>query len=238
MQNRELTRLAPPANFDRLARLYAPLEWLSFGRALSRRRRCFLADPRLASARRALVLGDGDGRFTAALVERYPTLEVTAVDASAGMLDELERRVRAKTPRATLDLQCADLRSWTVPRRSFDLVVSHFLFDCLTTRRSNGPRRTLRARARPERALARVGFRDSRATRVWARAAKLLLRFLYFAFGILTGLEVTHLPDYQSALKSAHFELEDAETALGGTLRSELWARRAPWPCSVTTLES
>jgi len=235
--DRELTRLAPPANFDRLARLYAPLEWLSFGRALSRRRRCFLSDPRLASARRALVLGDGDGRFTAALIERYPTLEVTAVDASAGMLDELERRVRAKTPRATLKLQCADLRSWTVPHRNFDLVVSHFLFDCLTT----ADLTDLVARCAPALAPnARWLVSDFAipSHAVWARAAKLLLRFLYFAFGILTGLEVTHLPDYQSALKSAHFELEDAETALGGTLRSELWARRAPWPCSVTTLEA
>ena len=237
MQDRQLRRLAPPANFDRLARLYAPLEWLSFGRALSRRRRCFLADPRLASARRALVLGDGDGRFTAALVERYPTLEVTAVDASAGMLDELERRVRAKTPRATLDLQCADLRSWTVPRRNFDLVVSHFLFDCLTTPDLTDLVARLTPALTPNARWLVSDFAIPNHA-VWAPAARLLLRFLYFAFGILTGLEVTHLPDYQSALKSAHFELEAAETALGGTLRSELWARRAPWPGSVTTLES
>jgi ubiquinone/menaquinone biosynthesis C-methylase UbiE len=216
--------LAPPANFDRLARLYAPLEWLSFGRALWRRRCCFLADPRIANARRALVLGDGDGRFTAALVERYPTLEVTAVDASADMLAELERRVRAQTPSAALDLQCADLRSWPVSRANYDLIVSHFVFDCLTTR----DLAELVARVAPALAPgARWLVSDFAIPRhtVWGPLAKVLLRFLYFAFGRLTGLQVTHLPDYQSALKAAGFELATAVTGLGGTLRSELWQR-------------
>src|SRR6185437_1080687 len=54
--------------FDRLARVYRWMEWLSFGPYLSRCRRAFL--PQLRDARRALVLGDGDGRFTAALLRR------------------------------------------------------------------------------------------------------------------------------------------------------------------------
>ncbi|MEI9940939.1 MAG: class I SAM-dependent methyltransferase [Pseudomonadota bacterium] len=216
--------LASAANFDRLARLYAPLEWLSFGRALSRRRRCFLADPRVASARHALVLGDGDGRFTAALLERYPALEVTAVDASAAMLAELERRVRADAPNATLDLQCADLRSWPVPRANYDLVVSHFFFDCLTTRDlADLIARIAPALAPNARWLVSDFAIPSHA--VWTPFAKLLLRSLYLVFGLLTGLRVTQLPDYQSALKSAGLELTNAETALGGALRSELWER-------------
>ena len=215
---------APPANFDRLARLYAPLEWLSFGRALSRRRRCFLTDPRIASARRALVLGDGDGRFTAALVERYPTLEITAVDASADMLEVLERRVRAKTPSAMLELQCADLRTWPVTGTGYDLVVSHFVFDCLTT----PDLADLVARIAPALAPnARWLVSDFAIPThaLWTPIAKLLLRFLYFAFGRLTGLEVTRLPDYPSALESVRFELASVETGWGGTLRSELWQR-------------
>jgi trans-aconitate methyltransferase len=214
----------PAANFDPLARLYAPLEWLSFGRALSRRRRCFLGDPRLANARHALVLGDGDGRFTAALLDRYPALRITAVDASADMLAELERRVRARTPNAALELQRADLRSWPIPRATYDLVVSHFVFDCFTTRDVAD----LVARITPALAPdARWLVSDFAipAHAIWTPVAKLLLRFLYFAFGLLTGLEVKQLPNYQDALRSARFELVSSETGLGGTLRSELWER-------------
>ncbi|HKO49686.1 MAG TPA: class I SAM-dependent methyltransferase [Polyangiaceae bacterium] len=215
---------AAPANFGRLARLYAPLEYFSFGRALSRRRRCFLVDPRVASARRALVLGDGDGRFTASLLERYPAIEITAVDASAEMLTELERRVRARTPNATLELQCADLRHWSVPHASYDLVVSHFVFDCLTTR----DLAQIIARIAPAlspNARWLVSDFAIPTHALWRPIASWLVRFLYFAFGLLTGLQLTALPEYQNALKAAQFQLMDAETALGGALRSELWER-------------
>jgi len=219
-------RSSPPA-FGRLARFYALLEWLSFGPALARRRRCFLADPRVANARRGLVLGDGDGRFTAALLERYPELEITAVDASAEMLAELERRVHAQAPSARLDLQCADLRCWPVPDANYDLVVSHFVFDCLTTRELS----ELIARIEPALAPnARWLVSDFAIPThaLWTPFAKLLVRFLYFAFGLLTGLELSELPQHQNALKSASFQLMNAETALGGTLRSELWERLPP----------
>ena len=218
---------ASPPNFGRLARLYAPLEWLSFGRALSRRRRCFLADPRIANTRRALVLGDGDGRFTAALLESYPVIEVTAVDVSAEMLAALERRVRARTPSATLELQCADLRTWSVPHAHYDLVVSHFVFDCFTTRDLT----ELIARIAPALSPnARWLVSDFAIPRhvLWSPFAKLLVRFLYFAFGWLAGLRLTRLPEYQKALNAALFQLMKAETAWGGTLRSELWQRSSP----------
>jgi ubiquinone/menaquinone biosynthesis C-methylase UbiE len=222
----------PPANFGPLARVYAPLEWLSFGGALSRRRRCFLADPRLANARHALVLGDGDGRFTAALLERYPTLKVTAVDASAQMLAELERRVRIRSPSVALDLKRTDLRSWIVPHANYDLVVSHFLFDCLTTDDITN----LVARIAPAltpHARWLVSEFAIPAHAIWTPFAKVLLRFLYFAFGLLTGLQVRQLPNYQGALRSADFRLVDAQTGLGGTLRSELWERPGHAPSQL-----
>jgi len=214
----------PPPKFGRLARIYAALEWLSFGRALSHRRQCFLADPRVTGARHALVLGDGDGRFTAALFVRNPLIQITAVDASSEMLAQLERRVRAQTPSARLDRKCVDVRSWPVPHANYDLVVCHFFFDCFTTRELA----SLIARVAP--ALAPNAhwlvsdFAVPRHT-IWTPLAKALVRFLYFTFGLLTGLELTHLPDYQSALTCAQFELSAEETALGGALRSELWQR-------------
>jgi len=214
----------PPPTFGRLARLYAPLEWLSFGRALSRRRGCFLADSRVANARRALVLGDGDGRFTAALLELYPAIEITAVDVSAEMLAALERRVRARTPSATLELQCADLRTWPVPHQNYDLVVSHFVFDCFTTLDLTD----LIARIAPTlspNARWLVSDFAIPSHLFWTPLARLLVRFLYFAFGQLVGLRLTRLPEHQNALKSASFQLMSAETSWGGTLRSELWQR-------------
>ena len=55
-------------SFDRLAPFYRTLEVLTFGRALWICRTRLLGD--FLAVRRALVLGDGDGRFTAKLLGR------------------------------------------------------------------------------------------------------------------------------------------------------------------------
>ncbi|HYQ44707.1 MAG TPA: class I SAM-dependent methyltransferase [Polyangiaceae bacterium] len=215
----------PPADFGHFALLYAPVEWLSFGRALSRRRERFLAHPQVATAQRVLVLGDGDGRFTAALLRRNPAAQVTALDVSDKMLAQLERRVRAQTPNAQLELQCADVRCWPVPHANYDLVVSHFFFDCFTTEDVASVIERVAPALAPN-ALWLVSDFAVPNHPFWTPVAKLLLRVLYFTIGSLTGLEHRQLPDYQTSLKSAHFELTEADTAFGGALRSEIW--RAP----------
>ncbi len=214
------------ANFDRVARLYATLERLTFGGALARRRLCFVADPRLARARRALVLGDGDGRFSAALLERYPRLQVTAVDSSPRMLAELTRRVASAAPNAAIDAQCADLRSWKPPHGvHYDLVTSHFLFDCLDSHEVAGLiNRLSPAIARDARWLVSEFAVPPRG--LGALIAPPLIRSLYFATRQLTGLRVRRLADYQSPLQDAGLSLVACETALGGVLRSELWEAR------------
>jgi cyclopropane fatty-acyl-phospholipid synthase-like methyltransferase len=222
------------ANFDLLARVYAPLERFSFGRALERRRACFLADSRVANARRVLALGDGDGRFTAALLQRYPALEVSAVDVSAAMLGELQRRVAQHCSHAALSVHHADVRTWSPPehgfpgrgsRRAFDLVVTHFFFDCFTRSDIHAMVLRIAPTLTPD---ARWLVSDFAIPSGGARAlaARLLVRVLYFAFWAATGLRVKRLADYRSALTSAGFACMRVENALGGLLRSELWQRR------------
>lgn len=214
----------PPPNFGRFARVYACVEWLTFGRALSRRRECFLAHPRVANARRVLVLGDGDGRFTAALLERNPSAAVTALDVSAAMLTQLEHRVRARAPDARLELHCVDVRAWSAPQANYDLAVAHFFFDCFTTDELTKVIMRVAPALTPD-ALWLVSDFAIPDHPFWTPFAKLLLRFLYLTLGSLTGLEHTQLPDHQSAMKFAGFELTEDDTALGGTLRSEIWTR-------------
>ena len=80
---------APP-DLNRLAGVYAWMEAVTFGPWLSRCRLTFLGEMR--SCRRALVLGDGDGRFTARLLRANPEVEIDTVDASTAMLRALLRR--------------------------------------------------------------------------------------------------------------------------------------------------
>ena len=75
--------MTPRPSFDLLAPAYQSLEQLAFGGLLHWCRTAHLA--RLAACRRALVLGDGDGRFLADLLRANPTLEVDSVDISPGI---------------------------------------------------------------------------------------------------------------------------------------------------------
>ena len=125
-----------PPNFNPLARPYCWIEWFSFGPWLSLTRRTFLA--KATHARRALVLGDGDGRFTAHLLRTNPTIEVDAVDSSSAMLQELRRRAGPHVGRVRVHL--ADARTWQAPvpvlfhscDQPYDLIATHFFLDCLT----------------------------------------------------------------------------------------------------------
>jgi len=52
-----------------------------------------------------------------------------------------------------------------------------------------------------------------------------LVAFLYWSFGLLTGLRQRSLPDHAGALSAAGWILEDHRCHLGGLLISQLWRR-------------
>ena len=219
-------RRTPRSGFDRVARAYRWLEYLSFGAALERCRSRYLAD--MLTARRALVLGDGDGRFTALLMRHNPHVLVDACDASAAMLALLEKRVSRLRAQPRLRTAQADLRRGLpqilldpLPEGSqgYDLVVTHFLLDCFTTRET-----------------ARLALEVHAATAPCAQwivsefatphlAAQAVVGALYLAFAVLTGLETRQLPAYSEALGAAEFSLVEEEHRLCGLLTTSRWRR-------------
>lgn len=213
---------AVPANFDGLARAYRWLEYLTFARALQRCRTRLLRHTALS--REALVLGDGDGRFLATLLRQNPALHATAVDASAAMLRELCRRCAAH--RHQLHGIHADaltyVRSAAAPQP--DLVVTHFFLDCLQQAECNQLAEALTVRTTPGALWLLSEFRVPPGPR--GIAARLLLRTLYTAFALLTGLAVRRLPDHAAALTRAGWTRTHCEPSLGGLLTAELWQRQ------------
>jgi trans-aconitate methyltransferase len=175
----------------------------------------------MAGRRNALIIGDGDGRFTGRLVQSDPQVQVDAVDASPAMLRALTRRTDGA--RARVRTHLADARQWRPePDPRYDLVATHFFLDCLTT--SDVER--LAAAVRPALATGAVWIVSEFAVpkSVFGRlVARPLVSGLYQAFGILTGLRVRRLPDYRAALNGAGLKLIESRTFLHGLLVSELW---------------
>jgi len=218
------------ANFDPIARPYRWLEYCTFGRSLEHCRTHFIA--RLRDPRQALVLGDGDGRFLAALLAANPHLEADAVDTSAAMLRLLAHRAQAANARQRLRTHHTSALSFT-PERNYDLIATHFFLDCLTQPELN----SLAARLTPHlapRALWLVSdFRIPTGPMRWPALA--LVRALYLGFRLLTGLRTTTLPDHAAALTAAGLTPIAHHRSLAGLLTTELWQRASATPQEYTS---
>jgi 2-polyprenyl-3-methyl-5-hydroxy-6-metoxy-1,4-benzoquinol methylase len=215
----------PPPNFNRLSRLYLWMELATFGPWLMHCRCAFLNE--CCAAHCALALGDGDGRFTRRLLRKNSTIQIDAVDASPTMLEALAYQASPDTAR--LRVFHADVRQWQPENPPYDLIVSHFLLDCLTTVEVQSLAANLARAVSPgaqwivsEFAIPANWFGQLVAQpAVWA---------LYGAFGWLCGLKVRSLPDHSLALRQAGFILQERKRWLGGLLISELWIRDPSCP--------
>lgn len=215
-----MTAEAAP-RFDRLAAIYRWMEWISFGPFLGICRSAFL--DRLRDSRKVLVIGDGDGRFTARLLAENRHVSVDAVDASPAMLSTLQLRSGVNAGRVRVE--AADARNWQPGSEDqWDAVATHFFLDCLTTGEVLDLAQRIEPALKPG-ALWVISEFSIPANLYGRWFARALISFLYLAFRVLTGLRVGRLPDYDHAFRQAGFNLLSRRNYLGGLLVSELWRK-------------
>jgi SAM-dependent methyltransferase len=208
-------------NFDLIARPYRWLEHLTLGRALERCRLHYLAD--LLQTKKALILGDGDGRFLAQLLTHNPHLQADAVDTSATMLQLLRQRCESTATNALARLQTHQVSALAFPieTRSYDLVVTHFFLDCLTQPELEALISRITPSLTPGALWLISDFHIPNGP--MRLPAKLIVRALYLAFRILTGLRTTHLPNHTNPLRQAGLTRIAHHRYLAGLLFTELW---------------
>ena len=210
------------ANFDPLVRIYRALEWIAFGGDLERAR--FTLLDRLADRQSILILGEGDGRCLARLLELAPTARIHCLDASAAMLDRAETRIAGTGTRERVTFERANALEAKFPALTYDAVVTLFFLDCFVTEQVEELIRritpSLQPRALwlfadfvlPDRGLARV------RAQVW-------LAGLYAFFRWQTGLRTHALPPSEQLIENAGFRRVESRTLQCGLLRTTLFAR-------------
>jgi ubiquinone/menaquinone biosynthesis C-methylase UbiE len=209
-----------PAGFDRLARFYRPLEYLAFGRDLERARNCFVDE--LRSCRNILVLGDGDGRFLARLVEAAPGARIRCLDSSRDMLALAAARISDTEARTRVSFEQCDVLSARFEPAAYDAVAMLFFLDCLTPQQVEAMESAIRPSlvegARwlfADFVLPPRGFLRWRA-RAW-------LGVLYPFFGWTTALAVRSLPPSEEILMRGGFRRVAFRDFQGGFVRSALF---------------
>jgi ubiquinone/menaquinone biosynthesis C-methylase UbiE len=212
-------------NCDPIAPLYRWLEYAVFGKALERCRLSHLEG--LKSPQRALVAGDGDGRFLKALALRFPKTSIDYVDVSSGMLALARKRAGLRSPpdAPPINFYQCDVRSIDWGDRYYDLIACHFLFDVFALVELSKVVDQLSQAAAPQ-AQWIVSEFDLPPGRLQRLGAKLLLRIMYRFFRVATGLVNQELPDWRPLLRSKGFSCEIRSSQRGGFIVSERWTRQ------------
>jgi len=209
-------------NCDAIARYYQALEYLSFGPCLERARFAFLSHT--TPAKRAILCGGGDGRFLAQLLRTNPRVQVDFVDLSPAMV-ELARQRIARMGEGFLQrvtFTVADIREFRPRSSGYDLIATHFFLDCFSETELENVVACLARCSAPNAQWLLSEFHEANThlDRIWT---KTVIRTLYAAFRITTGLRVTRLPNYEAALIKFGYAPRHERHLLRGLLQSSLW---------------
>ena len=208
-------------SFDAIARGYRFVEALVFGPALQRARVAWLGE--VTTVRQALVVGEGDGRFLEQLLRVAPDVRVECVDASARMLELATARV----PSDRVTWVQADLATY-VPHQRYDLVVTHFVLDCLDGATLPVLVARLAGALEPGGRWLLADFRVPKG-RLRSLRAHFWLFMMYAFFRLVAGLRVRALVDPTPSLETSGLVRQCFVETDAGFLGSAVW--RQPSAC-------
>ena len=208
-------------SFDLVAPHYRWLETIAFGNALQRARTHWIDT--IARPKRTLILGEGDGRFLCELVRAYPKIEVDCIDASEAMLHLARARLRRMHPESFSRVHFfrEDILKWS-PRKSYDLLVTHFFLDCFPGRELQAIIAKLASAAEPGAVWLIADFTIPRKR--FARAhARVWMRMMYTFFRATAGITANELVDPIPYLDGYGFTRASESLSRGRMLRSDVY---------------
>lgn len=213
-------------SFDTLAPYYRSMEVLAVGGILQRCRTSFLADA--ATCRRALLLGEGPGRFLVELLRVNARAEVTCVEQSPRMIQQALRQVKRNgLDDARVRFEQGDALAWEPEPGVFDLIVTHFFLDCFRRNELEALVAKVAVSATDEARWLLADFRLPESG--WRRwRARVVLALMYVFFRCTTELSAARLTPPDGFLEAAGFRLTGRRLANFGLAHSDLWVRTKP----------
>ncbi|MEQ9365302.1 MAG: class I SAM-dependent methyltransferase [Leptospirales bacterium] len=197
--------------FDLVAPIYDLLAAVGSGNRIPRIRRALL--PRLPPREKALVLGDGTGRFLCELMATGRIRRAVCIDASAGMIAKARARWITRSEQLKLDPRSVSFQVAALPLPNglagpYDLVCTNFFLDLFIDAELESILLQIDTALAPGAFWYFSDFRyPDAAKQPFANiASRLLVRILYTFFGSLSGLGARRLPDIHSAFHNSGYE--------------------------------
>ena len=205
--------------YDRLAPYYAALEHLAFGTQLMRARTALL--DYLPPLEEVLILGEGDGRFLKALLERQPDSRVTVLEQSPRMI-ELARKKLTEMQEAKVTFLAVDALNYTLEPYRYSGIVTAFFLNCFTEAELGSLMPRLATRLGPGGLWYYVDFQVPRGG--WRKArAQAYLRLMHIFFRWRTGLVSRNLVDPAPIFTRLGLKLLEHKALSGDLLTARLY---------------
>lgn len=210
-------------SFDNLANAYCALERLLFGQKLNQSRHHGLTVLEPDMPQRALILGDGDGRFSYYALRKSPNLQIDSIERSSKMRDLAQSRIQKLGASFENRHQyiSTDARSFSFPNSEYDIVVVQYFLDCFHTTDANSFIENFARTLKPNGKLVYTDFSIPKK-RIVRWIAKGIVKCLYSFFRLTTDIEASHLP---SIVWPHSLKLTSKKSLLKGIITSEIRAR-------------
>ena len=213
------------SNYDHFAKYYAVSEYLTFGNRLKKCREAWVNE--LLGNENILLLGDGDGRFSTALLQKYPHINIVSLDANQAMLNQAQRRrKKAGISDNRLHNRCEDVRIWRPANGQYDGIFAQFFFDSFHEADLEMIIIKIRNALTTNGQLFVSDFHLPDDTKIGKLRGRLTLGILYPLFKIIADLKVQHLADYSRILFRHGFELNKETFYSQKTLVSQIFSSK------------
>jgi ubiquinone/menaquinone biosynthesis C-methylase UbiE len=182
-------------SFDNIANSYARLESLMFGNSLQHAREYALSAFDVTGAQKALLLGDGDGRFACRALQDNPLLQIDSIDISPSMLHCAKTRIQTSNPKllARYNPINANALDHEYPLSHYDIVVTQFFLDCFKSNQATQLIAQLETTIKPNGRFAYADFSIPQR-RAWNFTSRFLVAILYHCFRLTTDIRARRLP--------------------------------------------
>lgn len=199
-------------NYSAVAKVYRIIEYVAFGVLLQRVREWCLDFSECAG--KVLIVGDGDGRFLEALLEKYPNVEVDYLEPSAGMMEQARARVGNEY---SVNWISEELEEWG-GASEYDMVVAHYVLNAMEPSFREGFQRAL---VRQTKVGGLVAVSDFSAPSTWVDSVLHCLMQCFFKLAIGQPCWSTERDD--SAFRLSDCTLVQEKLWRGGWLYSQIW---------------
>jgi len=208
----------PAPKIGRIAHVYALLEKLLWGNQLQTAR--LHARSFVHPDAPTLLLGDGDGRFSTALHLLYPGLDITSVEISRSMNQlAMRRRKRLGLSNESYRQVEMDLRLWEPPLHKYEMVVLHFVTDCLIPDENRALAQSMVRTLKPGGSVMLTDFViPASGFSKWRARGSVALMFGLFRS--LCSLQTRQLHNYWKFFEEAGFECIQSDYFASGCIRS------------------